>query len=85
MSGFPKDYLEPITAQGKIFSSPGPIEEVHGELSMMSLFPGSLEYYEYEGSMTSAPCSGGVRRIVFVNSNAVGDEQACHIIIPTLN
>ena len=66
-------------AYGPIFSHlprPGENISVKGlQLELPSLLPTSLTYYTYSGSLTTPPCSEGVRWVVMQQPVTIGQEQ----------
>ncbi len=57
--------------------NPGPEQEVKGaSVSAAGLLPASHDYYRFNGSLTTPPCSEGVVWIVMKETPTVSQEQA---------
>lgn len=53
----------------------GPLQDLSPEVAAADLLPGDRDYYRYEGSLTTPPCSEGVRWLVLKQPVPVSAEQ----------
>jgi carbonic anhydrase len=53
----------------------GPEQSVDGTIMLSALLPADKSTYRYDGSLTTPPCSEGVKWIVFVQPMEVSTEQ----------
>ena len=53
----------------------GPSQELSPEIAAADLLPGDRDYYRYEGSLTTPPCSEGVRWLVLKQLVPASAEQ----------
>ncbi|HEY7032955.1 MAG TPA: carbonic anhydrase family protein [Thermomicrobiales bacterium] len=54
----------------------GPEQSVDGTVNLSDLLPADKSTYRYDGSLTTPPCSEGVKWVVFVQTMDVSKEQA---------
>jgi carbonic anhydrase len=53
----------------------GPEQTIAGTVELSALLPADKRSYRYAGSLTTPPCSEGVKWIVFVQPMAISTEQ----------
>jgi carbonic anhydrase len=53
----------------------GSLQDLSPEIAAADLLPGDRDYYRYEGSLTTPPCSEGVRWLVLKQTVPVSAEQ----------
>ncbi len=60
---------------GQLPEQPGPAQPLAQPADASQMLPASLDYYRYSGSLTTPPCSEGVRWLVLKNPLTISSEQ----------